>query len=83
MQIAEPIINRKYFISTAIRLEKILTRNEKFKMTALFKDTNNNKSPYFHQSKRRFQNHFANQKQLAPARINYNNATDGNTSDRQ
>jgi hypothetical protein len=31
MQIAEPIINREYFIFTTIRLEKVFTKNERFK----------------------------------------------------
>jgi hypothetical protein len=32
MQIAESIINRKYFISTVTRFKKVFIRNEKFKI---------------------------------------------------
>jgi hypothetical protein len=58
MQITESICNRKYLIFIAIRLEKILSKNKKSRITAPPSDFNDYRLSYFNRSRKKISNYF-------------------------
>jgi hypothetical protein len=82
MQVAEPICNRKYLISTAIRLKKILSKNKRSKVTAPFNDFNDYRSSHFNRSKERISNNFIFFKRSIIASTNDNRYIYSNISGR-
>jgi hypothetical protein len=82
MQIAESICNRKYFISIAIRLEKVLSKNKRSKVTAPPNDLNGHRLSYFNKLKRKIFNHFTLFRRSVMASINNNRYIYSNISDR-
>jgi hypothetical protein len=81
MQVAESIYNRKYFISTVIRLEKVLFKNKRFKVTAFFSDFNNHRPLSFNKLKKK-SNYFISFRRSVMASINDNRYIYSNISGR-
>jgi hypothetical protein len=82
MQIAELICNRKYLIFTATRLEKILSKNKRFRVTAPFNDFNGHTPLYFNRPRERISNNLIPFRRPVIASINNNRYIYGNISDR-
>jgi hypothetical protein len=82
MQVVKSIYNRKYLISTTTRLEKVLFKNKRFRITAPPSDFNGHKLSYFNKLRERISNHLISFKRFIMAFINNNRYIYNNISDR-
>jgi hypothetical protein len=82
MQIAKSIYNRKYFIFTATRLEKIFFKNEKSRATAPSSNFNNYRPSLFNKLKEKISNYFIFFRRFVMASINNNRYIYNNISGR-
>jgi hypothetical protein len=82
MQITKSIYNLKYLIFTAIRLEKVLFKNKRFRITTPFSDFNSYRISHFNRSRKRISNNFISFRRPVMASINNNRYIYSNISDR-
>jgi hypothetical protein len=78
MQVAKPICNQEYFISTAIRLEKVLFKNKKSRVTAPPSDFNGHRPSPFNKLREKIFNHFISFRRPVMASTNNNRYIYGN-----
>jgi hypothetical protein len=72
MQIAKSIYNRKYLISTIIRLEKVFFKNKRSRITAPPSDLNDYRLSYFNRPRGKIFNYFISFKRSVMTFINNN-----------
>jgi hypothetical protein len=82
MQITESIYNQKYLISIVIRLKKVFSKNERFRVTAPPSDLNSYRPSYFNRPRERIFNNFISFRRSVIASTNNNRYIYNNISDR-